>query len=439
MAFIKTIPVREANDELRAVYGMIRSDLVGALPFPVECTTWNVTQVFSLRPRFLWAFEQGFRHIMWDGELTRLAKEAIGVSVAQTNACPYCREAHVGFLQAAGMPARLTRIFESNPLAVPVAPDLKAFVALAVKVTARPQEVTPEDVRAAFSAALSPRQYFDAAGVMMAFNFSTRVANALGVEPELPGWMRRIEPLRQLGLRVMGLFFRWFVDLDRKGVQGPTPSENLAALRALFIDLGLGDLPAWVERLSFAPSLLAALRELLEALVRRDTATGTIGLDANQFMAIGRTVLQSIPNAVTLTKLADNWQPASRDETDAKRTALITRFANDVALRSYKLTSERIDELRAANLDDAEVLDVVVATALWSAAARLEVLTACLPAFDLKDENGKQGATPSARFSQLKPLPNGKHNGRSTAEATPGPHTVRLGVESSESVVANCE
>src|SRR3954469_15087427 len=237
MAFIKTISVREADDELRAIYGMIRSDMVGSLPFPVEWTTWKVMQVFSLRPQFLWAFERGFRHFMWDGELSRLAKEAIGVSVAQTNACHYCREAHVGFLQAAGMSARLTRIFESNPLAVPVAPDLQAFVALAVKVTARPEEVTPEDVRSAFSAAHSPRQYFDAVGAMIAFNFITRVANALGVEPEIPGWMRRIEPLRRLALRAMGLCFRWFVDLGQKRVHGPTPAEHLAALRTLFIDL----------------------------------------------------------------------------------------------------------------------------------------------------------------------------------------------------------
>lgn len=89
MAFIKTVPAREANGELRAIYGRIRSDMVGPLPFPVEWTTWNVMQIFSLRPHFLSAFGRGFRHIMWDGELTRLAKEAIGVSVAQTNACHY--------------------------------------------------------------------------------------------------------------------------------------------------------------------------------------------------------------------------------------------------------------------------------------------------------------------------------------------------------------
>jgi alkylhydroperoxidase family enzyme len=260
-------------------------------------------------------------------------------------------------------------------------------------VTARPQEVTPADVRAAFSAAHSPRQYFDAVGVMITFNFITRVANALGVEPEIPRWMRRIEPLRRLGLRAMALFFRLFVDLDRKGVHGPTPSQHLAALRTLFIDLRLGELPEWMERLSFAPPLLAALREFFEALVRKNATTGAIGIDVNQFIAIGRTVLRSIPNAETLTRLADNWQPAPRAEADAKRTDLIARFANDVALHSYRLTHERIEELRAAGLDDAEVLDVVVTTALWSAAARLEVLTGCLPALDPRDAEDRSQKT----------------------------------------------
>jgi alkylhydroperoxidase family enzyme len=89
MAFIKTISAREANDELRAIYGAIRSDVAGSLPFPVEWTTWKVMQVFSLRPQFLSAFGRGFRHFMRDGELSRLAREAIGVTVAQTNACHY--------------------------------------------------------------------------------------------------------------------------------------------------------------------------------------------------------------------------------------------------------------------------------------------------------------------------------------------------------------
>ena len=89
MAFIKTIPAREASGGLRAIYDMIRSDMFGSLPLPVGWTTSNVMRVFSLRPQLLWAFERGFRHFMWDGELSRVAKEAIGVSVAHTNACHY--------------------------------------------------------------------------------------------------------------------------------------------------------------------------------------------------------------------------------------------------------------------------------------------------------------------------------------------------------------
>ncbi len=299
------------------------------------------------------------------------------------------------------MSARLTHVFENDPLAAPVTADLRAFVALAVKVTARPQEVTSADVRAAFASAISPRQYFDAVGVMITFNFITRVANSLGVEPEIPCWMRRIEPLRRLGLRAMALFFRMFVDLGRQAVHGPTPAEHLAALRALFLTLRLGTLPQWVERLSFAPPLLAALRELLESLVRRDATTGTIGLDANLFMAIGRTVLQSIPNAGTLTALVENWQPTNPVDEDPRRIALIARFAKDVATRSYVVTHERIDELRSAGLSDAEVLDAAATAALWSAAARLEVLTGCLPAFDASDSEARTDA--SARVSQQSP------------------------------------
>jgi alkylhydroperoxidase family enzyme len=291
------------------------------------------------------------------------------------------------------MSARLTRVFETDPLAAEVAPDLRAFVALAVKVTARPGDVSPADIRAAFDAAASPRQFYDAAGVMVAFNFITRVANALGVKPEIPGWMRRVEPLRRVGLRAMGLFFRMFVDLGPKAAGGPPAAEHLAGFRTLFADLRLGGVPAWVERLAFAPPLLAALREFLEALVRRGGGAGTVAVDPDQFLAIGRVVLRSVPNAVTLAALAADREPAPhRTEVEARRAALVARLANDVATHSYKVTQERIDELRAAGLDDADVLDVVATAALWCAAARLEVLTGCLPVLPTDDRQTRQEA-----------------------------------------------
>jgi hypothetical protein len=89
MAFIKTIPASDAQGELRDVYLQIRRDMVGRAPLPVGVVVWNIMRVFGLRPPFLRAFSRAFLHFMWDGQLRRQAKEAIGVTVAQANRCEY--------------------------------------------------------------------------------------------------------------------------------------------------------------------------------------------------------------------------------------------------------------------------------------------------------------------------------------------------------------
>src|SRR5437588_7625394 len=120
------------------------------------------------------------------------------------------------FLQAAGMPARVARQLEKRPSAAPLDRDLRALVALAAHVTERPSEVTPAEVAATVRAAHSPAEYLDAVGVIIGFNFVTRVANALGVEPEISPWIRRTEPLRQFALKLMSLLLRRLVDLRRR-------------------------------------------------------------------------------------------------------------------------------------------------------------------------------------------------------------------------------
>jgi alkylhydroperoxidase family enzyme len=89
MASIKTISPRQARGDLRRVYQEIRRDLVGWLPVPLSVTACNIMRIFSLRPAFLRAFEHCFLLTMWSGGLRRQAREAIGVTVAQTNGCHY--------------------------------------------------------------------------------------------------------------------------------------------------------------------------------------------------------------------------------------------------------------------------------------------------------------------------------------------------------------
>jgi alkylhydroperoxidase family enzyme len=299
------------------------------------------------------------------------------------------------FLQAAGMPAGTARQLEKGPTGAALDDDLGALVALAVQVTERPGEVTPADVAAAAAAARSPAEYLDAVGVIVGFNFVTRVANALGVEPEISPWLLRTERPRHLVLRLWSLLLRGLVDLRHRRTTWWTPGENLAALERLFGDAGLRPLPGYFRQLAAAPQLLEAQRELLEALLKRGNPAGPVRMDVGRFLAVGLVALEAMHAGPVLRQVAE-WvgqhgrQPpeqvlaraAAAEDAPASPEAVVLRFARDVTRCSYRITRERVDELRAWGLADEDVLDLVCATALWNAGGRLEVLLAGLPGAD---------------------------------------------------------
>jgi alkylhydroperoxidase family enzyme len=291
------------------------------------------------------------------------------------------------FLQAAGMPARTTRQLEKQPTSAPLPKDLRALVALTVRVTERPWDVTPADVAAALQATGSPAEYLDAVGVMIGFNFITRVANALGAEPEISDWVRRIEWLRQSVLKLWSVVIRGMVDLRRRKTTRRTFDENLQALRGLFDAAQLGPLPECFLRLGAAPHLLESQRELLEALLLRGNPEGPIQMDPERFRSVGLVVRQEI------------GPPRLRDQAAEGREGVILGFARDVTRWSYRITAERVDELRTCGLGDADLLDLVCATALWNAFGRLEILLAGVPdgapANGFAAERGLTAALPS--------------------------------------------
>jgi alkylhydroperoxidase family enzyme len=290
------------------------------------------------------------------------------------------------FLQAAGMPARTTRQLEKHPTSAPLPPDLRALVALTVKATERPWDVTAADVAVACQAAGSPAKYLDAVGVMIGFNFITRVANTLGVEPEISPWVRRIEWLRQSVLKVCALALRGLVDLRRRQTTQRTLDENLQTLRGLFAAAGLGSLPDFLLRLGAAPHLLESQRELLEALLLRDNPAGPLQMDPERFRSVGLVVLQEIG----AQRLRDQVAEAMRQDGREPPEGVILGFARDVTRWSYRITAERLEELRGCGLEDADLLDLVCAIALWNAFGRLEILLAGVP--DGLSEEHRQAA-----------------------------------------------
>src|SRR5439155_20863359 len=122
-------------------------------------------------------------------------------------------ESHLYFLQAAGIPARVAKALKERPDDATLDADIRALVKLAEKVTRTPPTSGPADIAAA-TALVGPAGYVDAVGVMLGFNFITRVANALDVDLDMPRWARRIEAVRRVARNVVILALKWLVDLQ---------------------------------------------------------------------------------------------------------------------------------------------------------------------------------------------------------------------------------
>jgi alkylhydroperoxidase family enzyme len=290
------------------------------------------------------------------------------------------------------MPTHTAHALEKQPTAAPLENDLHALVTLAARLTEEPENLSAADVAAAAGAARSPSEYLDAVAVMIGFNFITRVANALGVDLELPPWIRRIEAARHLALKMAALLLRWLVDLRPRRLPVRPTAANLRELSQLFTDLGLESLPDSFYRLEAVPYLLETLRDLLEALLRRDGTEAGIQFDKDRFMVVGLIVLQEIraqPNGEPVAGRFpySDWAWPDRILKMAGETipnpesqeSVIGRFARDVTRWSYRITPERIDELRSHGLRDEDILDLVTGIALWNSIGRLEILLVGLP------------------------------------------------------------
>src|SRR5438128_6968405 len=137
------------------------------------------------------------------------------------------------------MPTRTARELEKQPTGAPVEEDLHALVTLAERVTKHPAEIRPAEIATAAATAQSRGEFLDAVGVIIGFNFVTRVANALGVDPEIPSWLGRFEFARHLARSSTAMLLRWFVDLSPRQPGLRPVEENLNALGRRFGEIGI--------------------------------------------------------------------------------------------------------------------------------------------------------------------------------------------------------
>jgi len=154
---------------------------------------WGITRVMSLNPRTLDASMRFYGTVMFGTPpLTRVQREMLAAVTADANDCSYWTQAHAHDLRE-----EVSEQFDSDSDADAFVHALvddwrsanlsesdRALCEFALKLTTRQTSIDPADVDHLRSHGFDDRAIHDAVQVVAHFNYITRVADGLGVEPE---------------------------------------------------------------------------------------------------------------------------------------------------------------------------------------------------------------------------------------------------------------
>lgn len=227
------------------------------------------------------------------------------------------------------------------------------------------------------------------AGVLFAFNAINRVADARRVRLEYR-FLRELRPIRGWVERRLASLIGLAYDLSYKHQPRRSPAELLDRLAALFERLGTPAVPDVFNWLSRSPVVLEGIVELLDVnimtagirleLLREAAAIAAVSR-ATQGSGLATAVNQWLPQELfaDFNKLGSR-PAASIAASDSDLVSACRRYAWQVANAAYTISDEQIRELSVLGLTDAELLDLTLATALFSALAIIEpISTAVVP------------------------------------------------------------
>lgn len=172
MAFIETIPVDRATDDVRKMYEDVEAQL-GYVP--------NYAKAFSHRPEVMggWATLLGSIR----GNLDPRRYELVTLAAARALQSSYCMLAHGSILERKYLPAdELRSVAEGS--ASPLEPVEAAIMEFAEKVVRDASAVRREDVDALRAHGLDDAEIFDVAAAAAARCFFSKLLDALGAEPD---------------------------------------------------------------------------------------------------------------------------------------------------------------------------------------------------------------------------------------------------------------
>jgi hypothetical protein len=222
---------------------------------------------------------------------------------------------------------------------------------------------------------------------VFAFNTINRIASARQVQLEYR-FLRELKPIRGWVERRLASLTGLAYDLSYKHQPRHSPAELLDRLSVLFERLGTPAVPEVFRWLSQSPVVLEGILEMFEANITsagvhfdllKEAAAIAVASRAMPGSGLRRAVdpwlpQGSLPDSHTLRTWADPSGVAS----DSALVSACRRYAWQVANAAYTISEEQIGKMSALGLGDAELLDLTLAAALFSALAIIEPLSAAV-------------------------------------------------------------
>jgi uncharacterized peroxidase-related enzyme len=144
----------------------------------------NVFRIFAARPEHCVRWWQYYDYLMrGPSNLTKVQREMIAVVVSSLNRCHYCSTSHGAALRVLTEDPVLADTLATDYRHAALDPKDRAMLDFAAKLTTEPHRMTEADVQALREAGWTDEDIFDIAQVAAMFNFTNRLANALGWHP----------------------------------------------------------------------------------------------------------------------------------------------------------------------------------------------------------------------------------------------------------------
>jgi uncharacterized peroxidase-related enzyme len=173
MAFVHTVPVDQAEGDVRAMYEKTQAAL-GYVP--------NYAKVFSLRPPVMATWSALLASIRASLDARRY--ELVTLAAARALRSSYCMLAHGSILRQQFYSAEELTAIAGDAAAGNLAPADAAAMAFAEQVARDASAIGEQDVRALREHGLSDAEIFDVAAAAAARCFFSKLLDALGAEPD---------------------------------------------------------------------------------------------------------------------------------------------------------------------------------------------------------------------------------------------------------------